>query len=249
MYLLSLPQGAFLPACLFPGRTGRPGLDVCFSPQSMHQQQQLQHQQFQKELEKIQLLQQQQLPFHAPGDMAPDAELLDSSGLYSESSGTSSPSTSPRASNHSLHSSGSASRTGASPFPEQDDEGKASGYVVLFSLSFDHHPSWDLRGVMKCHSQGFTLFSPHCLPLWGPGFCPIPWLLPLGGPAGGPLALSPSCLTRARNHCCDQRCTILRVFPSQPGAKDKNATVAPFSSERLAQASCQGQYFELIDTS
>lgn len=106
----------------------------------MHQQQQLQHQQFQKELEKIQLLQQQQLPFHAPGDVAPDAELLDSSGLYSESSGTSSPSTSPRASNHSLHSSGSASRTGASPFLEQDDEGKASCRLVLFSLSFDHHP-------------------------------------------------------------------------------------------------------------
>lgn len=95
-------------------------------PLSMHQQQQLQHQQFQKELEKIQRLQQQQLPFHAPGDVAQDAELLDSSGLYSESSGASSPSTSPRASNHSLHSSSSASRAGTSPFPEQDDEGKAS---------------------------------------------------------------------------------------------------------------------------
>lgn len=101
----------------------------------MQQQQQLQHQQFQKELEKIQLLQQQQLPFHAPGDVAQDTELLDSSGLYSESSGTSSPSMSPRASNHSLHSSSSASKAGTSPFLEQDDEGKASCHLVLFFFS------------------------------------------------------------------------------------------------------------------
>lgn len=114
-------------------------LDVCFSSQSMHQQQQLQHQQFQKELERIQLLHQQQLPFHAPGDVAQDAELPDSSGLYSESSGTSSPSMSPRASNHSLHSSSSASRTGAGPFLEQDDEGKASCCLVLFALSSEYH--------------------------------------------------------------------------------------------------------------
>ena len=114
-FLLASPEQAAL-TCL----------DVCFASQSMHQQQQLQHQQFQKELEKIQLLHQQQLPFHAPGDMAQDAELLDSSGLYSESSGTSSPSTSPRASNHSLHSTGSASKTSTGPFLEQDDGGKAS---------------------------------------------------------------------------------------------------------------------------
>lgn len=54
----------------------------------------------------------------------PGAEPLDSSGLYSESSATSSPSTSPRASNHSLPSSGSTSRAG--PFLEQDEEGEDS---------------------------------------------------------------------------------------------------------------------------
>nr|XP_045744608.1 serine/threonine-protein kinase/endoribonuclease IRE1 isoform X2 [Mirounga angustirostris] len=103
--------------------------------ESMHQQQQLQHQQFQKELEKIQLLQ-QQLPFHPPGDMAQDAELLDSSGLYSESSGTSSPSTSPRASNHSLHSTGSASKAGTSPSLEQDDEDEETSMVIVGKISF-----------------------------------------------------------------------------------------------------------------
>lgn len=119
-----LPTGLRLRVSL--GRADCPCLDVGFSSQSMHQQQQLQNQQFQKELEKIQLLQQQQLPFHPPGDGAQDAEPLDSSGLYSESSGTSSPSTSPRASNHSLPSGGSASKAGSSPFVEQDDEGKTS---------------------------------------------------------------------------------------------------------------------------
>lgn len=103
-------------------------------PLSMHQQQQ--QQQFQKELEKIQLLQQQQLPFHPPGDAAQDAELLDSLGQYSESSGTSSPSTSPRASNHSLHSSGSASKAGTSPFLEQDDEDEESSMVMVGKISF-----------------------------------------------------------------------------------------------------------------
>ncbi|PNJ01243.1 ERN1 isoform 4 [Pan troglodytes] len=107
-------------------------------PLSMHQQQQLQHQQFQKELEKIQLLQQQQqqLPFHPPGDTAQDSELLDTSGPYSESSGTSSPSTSPRASNHSLCSGSSASKAGSSPSLEQDDGDEETSVVIVGKISF-----------------------------------------------------------------------------------------------------------------
>nr|XP_045230525.1 serine/threonine-protein kinase/endoribonuclease IRE1 isoform X2 [Macaca fascicularis] len=107
-------------------------------PLSMHQQQQLQHQQFQKELEKIQLLQQQQqqLPFHPPGDMAQDGELLDTSGPYSESSGTSSPNTSPRASNHSLCSGSSASKAGSSPSLEQDDGDEETSMVIVGKISF-----------------------------------------------------------------------------------------------------------------
>ncbi|XP_054393230.2 serine/threonine-protein kinase/endoribonuclease IRE1 isoform X2 [Pongo abelii] len=106
-------------------------------PLSMHQQQQLQHQQFQKELEKIQLLQQQQqLPFHPPGDTAQDGELLDTSGPYSESSGTSSPSTSPRASNHSLCSGSFASKAGSSPSLEQDDGDEETSMVIVGKISF-----------------------------------------------------------------------------------------------------------------
>ncbi|XP_037664410.1 serine/threonine-protein kinase/endoribonuclease IRE1 isoform X3 [Choloepus didactylus] len=136
-FIITYPLGAssFLAARL-PGRRGCTGLDVCFSSQSMRQQQQLQHQQFQKELEKIQLLQQQQLPFHPPGDVAQDTELLDTSGLYSESSGTSSPSTSPRASNHSLHSSSSVSKAGNNPGLEQDDEDEETSMVLVGKISF-----------------------------------------------------------------------------------------------------------------
>ncbi|XP_051035168.1 serine/threonine-protein kinase/endoribonuclease IRE1 [Phodopus roborovskii] len=105
-------------------------------PLSMHQQRQLQHQQFQKELEKIQLLQQQQLPFHPHGDLTQDPESLDSSGLFSESSGTSSSSPSPRASNHSLHSSSSASKAGTNPSLEQDDEDEETRMVIVGKISF-----------------------------------------------------------------------------------------------------------------
>lgn len=137
---------------LFPSYTS---LDVGFSPQSMHQQRQLQHQQFQKELEKIQLLQQQQMPFHPHGDLTQDPEFLDSSGLFSESSGTSSCSPSPRASNHSLHSSSSASKTGTNPSLEQDEEGKDS-YIVSLSIT------WNAE---HCVISGLTLFSPGFLHL------------------------------------------------------------------------------------
>lgn len=120
-----MATGNTLPSDLFLLGTNYTSLDVGFSSQS-----QLQHQQFQKELEKIQLLQ-QQLPFHPHGDLTQDPEFLDSSGLFSESSGTSSPSPSPRASNHSLHSSSSASKTGTSPSLEQDDEGNGSSLLHL----------------------------------------------------------------------------------------------------------------------
>lgn len=168
----------------------------------------------------MQLLQQQQLPFHAPGDVAQDAELQDSSGLYSESSGTSSPSTSPRASNHSLHSSGSASRAGASPCLEQDDEGKAGRHLVPFSLSFECHlrgtapwPSWacpwgyeaptrsTCSHLSPSHSGAGVL--PPLWPLLSEGLLGAPWDAPQG------LGIT-----------AEQRCTGpgLRAFP---GARDQ----------------------------
>ncbi|XP_049635003.1 serine/threonine-protein kinase/endoribonuclease IRE1 [Suncus etruscus] len=89
----------------------------------------------QRHLQKIQLLHHhQQLPFRPSGDGMPGAEPLDSSGLYSESSATSSPSTSPRASNHSLPSSGSTSRAG--PFLEQDEEDGETSVVMVGKISF-----------------------------------------------------------------------------------------------------------------
>ncbi|XP_038613027.1 serine/threonine-protein kinase/endoribonuclease IRE1 isoform X2 [Tachyglossus aculeatus] len=101
-------------------------------PMSMHrQQQQLQHQQFQKQLEeKIQLLQQQQLPFHPAGELAQDPDFLDVATCgQSESSATSSPNVSPRASNHSLHSNTSVTR-------EQEEADDETGVVVVGKISF-----------------------------------------------------------------------------------------------------------------
>uniref|UniRef100_A0A8C4M3H9 Serine/threonine-protein kinase/endoribonuclease IRE1 n=1 Tax=Equus asinus asinus TaxID=83772 RepID=A0A8C4M3H9_EQUAS len=132
-------------------------------PLSMHQQQQLQHQQFQKELEKIQLLQQQQLPFHPPGDVVQDTELLDSSGPYSESSATSSPSTSPRASNHSLHSTGSASKAGTNEetsmvivgkisFCPKDVLGHGAEGTIVYRGMFDNRDVAVKRILPECFS-------------------------------------------------------------------------------------------------
>ncbi|XP_054989349.1 serine/threonine-protein kinase/endoribonuclease IRE1 [Sorex araneus] len=84
----------------------------------------------QQHLQKIQLLH-QQLPFRPAGGPEP---LDSSSGPYSESSAASSPSTSPRASSHSLPSSGSASRGG--PSPEQDEEDEETSLVMVGKISF-----------------------------------------------------------------------------------------------------------------
>ncbi len=72
------------------------------SDQSFHKQQQLQHQQFQQQMEeKLQLLQQQQLIFQLPSDLPPDTDFLEAAHTRSESSTHSSPNVTPRASNHS----------------------------------------------------------------------------------------------------------------------------------------------------
>lgn len=70
--------------------------------QSMHKQQQLQHQQFQKQMEeKLELLQKQQLLFQPPSDLLPDGDFLEVAHGRAESSGQSSANATPRASNHS----------------------------------------------------------------------------------------------------------------------------------------------------
>lgn len=70
--------------------------------QSMQKQQQLQHQQFQRQMEeKLELLQRQQLLFQPPGDLLPDGDFLEVTPGRAESSGQSSTNATPRASNHS----------------------------------------------------------------------------------------------------------------------------------------------------
>lgn len=68
----------------------------------MQKQQQLQHQQFQRQMEeKLELLQKQQLLFQPPGDLLPDGDFLEVARGRGESSGQSSTNATPRASNHS----------------------------------------------------------------------------------------------------------------------------------------------------
>ncbi|KAJ6656489.1 hypothetical protein lerEdw1_003777 [Lerista edwardsae] len=104
-------------------------------PMSVHHQQQRQHQQFQKQLEeKIQLLQQQ--PFTPPIDLPPEAEFLDSPCVRMESSATSSPNVSPKASNHSAYSNVSASDVGSCLSTEQEEDENAA-MVVVGKISFN----------------------------------------------------------------------------------------------------------------
>lgn len=88
-------------------------------PQSVHKQQQLQHQEFQRQMEeRLEMLQRQQ-PFPT-GDIVPDSDFLDAAHGRSESSDHSTPNLTPRASNHS-NLSCSESGNGIS---EQDDNGE-----------------------------------------------------------------------------------------------------------------------------
>ncbi|XP_055039394.2 serine/threonine-protein kinase/endoribonuclease IRE1 [Misgurnus anguillicaudatus] len=70
---------------------------IIIYPKSVHKQQQLQHQQFQQQMEeKLHLLQRQQLVFQPP-----DSDFLEVTHMRSESSTHSSPNVTPRTSNHS----------------------------------------------------------------------------------------------------------------------------------------------------
>ncbi|NXF99613.1 ERN1 endoribonuclease, partial [Sakesphorus luctuosus] len=102
-------------------------------PMSVHQQQQRQHQLE----EKIQLLQQQQLPFVAPGELPAEAEFLDMSCGRTESSGGSTPNLSPRASNHSAYSSISTSDGGSCLSTEQEEADEGTSRVIVGKISFN----------------------------------------------------------------------------------------------------------------
>ncbi|XP_063312230.1 serine/threonine-protein kinase/endoribonuclease IRE1 isoform X1 [Pelobates fuscus] len=106
-------------------------------PKTVQQQQQLQHQQFQKQLdEKIQLLQMQHVTFQTPAEGTSEGDYLDIPGLRGESSANSTPNVSPRASNHSLHSNMSTSEIGSMVSTEVEDEDE-DGRVTIGKISFN----------------------------------------------------------------------------------------------------------------
>lgn len=111
--------------------------------QSVHQQQQRQHQLE----EKIQLLQQQKLPFGAPADLPPEADFLDTSYGRTESSAASTPNLSPRASNHSAYSNISTSDVGSCLSTEQEEGGKVDSVWFIVSL-FPQSMWWYIRIVI-----------------------------------------------------------------------------------------------------
>lgn len=134
--------------------------------QSVHKQQQLQHQEFQRQMEeKLELLQRQQ-PFLSPDialGLAQDGDYLEVVRARSESSDHSSPNVTPRASNHSNL---SVSELGGSPYEREeggagsDDSqaGLADGfsYSNLAFIVFYHQrrsPVWSesatYRSVLK----------------------------------------------------------------------------------------------------
>ncbi|KAM9296635.1 serine/threonine-protein kinase/endoribonuclease IRE1 [Gastrophryne carolinensis] len=104
-------------------------------PKTVQQQQQLQHQQFQKQLEeKIQLLQMQQVTFQSPIETS-DGDYLDIAGTH-ESSANSTPNMSPKASNHSLHSNLSTSEVGSIASADQEEQ-EEDRTVTVGKISFD----------------------------------------------------------------------------------------------------------------
>uniref|UniRef100_A0A3Q3NIW6 Serine/threonine-protein kinase/endoribonuclease IRE1 n=1 Tax=Labrus bergylta TaxID=56723 RepID=A0A3Q3NIW6_9LABR len=104
-------------------------------PKSVHKQQQLQHQEFQRQMEeRLELLQRQQ-PF-PPSDLglglAPDSDYLEVARTRSECSDHSSPNVTPRASNHSNL---SVSELGSSANEHEDGE-EDSGIVRVGNITF-----------------------------------------------------------------------------------------------------------------
>ncbi|KAM3920835.1 serine/threonine-protein kinase/endoribonuclease IRE1 [Leptodactylus fuscus] len=124
-------------------------------PKTMHQQQQLQHQQFQKQLEeKIQLLQMQHVTFQSPAEVTADGDYLDVAVVRGESSANSTPNMSPRASNHSMHSNLSTSEVGSVVSTEQEDADEEM-IVIVGKISFNP------RDVLGHGAEGTIVYRGH----------------------------------------------------------------------------------------
>ncbi|XP_036445565.1 serine/threonine-protein kinase/endoribonuclease IRE1 isoform X1 [Colossoma macropomum] len=103
-------------------------------PKSVQKQQQLQHQQFQRQMEeKLELLQRQQLLFQPPTDLLPDADFLEAAHTRTESSNHSTPNGTPRASNHSNL---SMSELGSSATEHEEGEDESS-IVRIGNITFN----------------------------------------------------------------------------------------------------------------
>ncbi|XP_018094098.1 serine/threonine-protein kinase/endoribonuclease IRE1 isoform X1 [Xenopus laevis] len=128
---------------------------ITYPKQAVQQQQQLQHQQFQKQLEeKIQLLQMQNVPFQSPADLSQDGDYLDLSGGLGEGSTVSSPNVSPKASNHSVCSNISASE-GASVISTEHEDADEDRHVAVGKISFNP------REVLGHGAEGTIVYRGH----------------------------------------------------------------------------------------
>ncbi|XP_032443408.1 serine/threonine-protein kinase/endoribonuclease IRE1 [Xiphophorus hellerii] len=142
---------------------------VIIYPKSVHKQQQLQHQEFQRQMEeRLELLQRQQ-PF-PPADvgLAPDSDFLDVARTRSDCSDHSSPNVTPRASNHSNL---SVSEVGSSIYEHEDGEedfstvrvgnitfhpkqvlGHGAEGTMVYKGQFDNRPVAVKRILPECFS-------------------------------------------------------------------------------------------------
>uniref|UniRef100_W5K095 Serine/threonine-protein kinase/endoribonuclease IRE1 n=1 Tax=Astyanax mexicanus TaxID=7994 RepID=W5K095_ASTMX len=138
-------------------------------PKSMQKQQQLQHQQFQRQMEeKLELLQKQQMLFQPPGDLLPDADFLEVARTRTESSNHSTPNGTPRASNHSNlsiselgssateHEDGeddsSVVRVGNITFKPKNVLGHGAEGTIVYRGQFDNRPVAVKRILPECFS-------------------------------------------------------------------------------------------------
>ncbi|TRY85507.1 hypothetical protein DNTS_016009 [Danionella cerebrum] len=135
-------------------------------PKSVQRQQQLQHQQFQQQMEeKLQLLQRQQLVFQPPGDLLPDADFLEAERGRCESSAHSTP----RASNHSNLSQSDTTGHSANENEDPDEEseivrignimfsprdvlGHGAEGTIVYRGQFDNRPVAVKRILPECFS-------------------------------------------------------------------------------------------------
>ncbi|XP_059804251.1 serine/threonine-protein kinase/endoribonuclease IRE1-like isoform X1 [Hypanus sabinus] len=121
-------------------------------PKTVQQQQQRQHEQFQRHLEeRLELMQKRQIAFRPPL-LGPESEFVEAPRLGTDSSCTNTPNASPRVSNHSMYSNHSISEFGSSA-TEQEDADDDSNIVRVGKIGF--HP----KDVLGHGAEGTIVFK------------------------------------------------------------------------------------------